>query len=91
MKTIIRVTQECIDQAVIGIDFGQLSARVCPIAQALNNCTNTKWSVGTRDAGCGIIVISLPKNVIQFINDFDSNKATNPFSFEIDLPDEVFL
>ncbi len=88
MIVTIEVTQADID-AGVREDCG-----LCPVARAVSRSTKqdvsvydvclTLWDRGTRSTQIG-----LPADVRQFVKMFDAGESVRPFSFTIDLPEEV--
>ena len=65
---------------------------VCPIALALTSVVTAPVNV-SGNGGCyiGNHVLTLPLEARKFIIGFDDEGYAQPFSFELELPDEVEL
>lgn len=87
----INVTQKHIDQGEM------VSADCCPIALAVKEKVNIQIYdvyVGNhyvRVQGLGFREIAMPEEAKRFVRSFDNNfgVGAKPFSFELDLPQEI--
>ncbi len=89
MKTVVHVTQECIDNGVSYEPCG------CPVALALkphfdkkkvNIFVAVEWfEISSVSSHSIDRRITLPLIARQFIYEFDARKPVEPFSFEVDL------
>lgn len=79
-KTIVRVTQEHIDNG-----FARL-ARECPIALALKDAFQTSdTSMGVHNFYINGKDYKPPQTVLDFVKIFDNKKEVYPFEFEVTL------
>jgi hypothetical protein len=89
MKTEVQVTQECIDKGVAE------DRRQCPIARALMPLVADGIGVQVDkermgfDDGEHVWSVGTPKECDWFIEDFDYGEPVAPFSFTLDVPDDV--
>lgn len=87
MKIKINVTQKDIDE---GVRYNCLK---CPIARAMRRHKQLKDSVVT--GGCYKLIghayefHALPLRVQNFVFLFDAQKPVKPFTFRVEVPDEV--
>lgn len=90
MKYTIHVTEERISKGISG-DCGK-----CPIALAIHD--ETTWKKADVTYGCVFKDstdswndyggVELPELARDFIADFDHGRVRNPFTFELELPEE---
>lgn len=87
MKTVtVEVTRRDI------VNGRRRSCRHCPIALALGRLMATdNVFVGDTRAGVGEtdLLFDLPEEAVRFIRDFDACEPVSPFTFTLDLPDEL--
>ncbi len=85
MKTFIEVLQIDIEDGVRG------DCDACPVARAVNRAIGRDLAtVGTDSIQIGLCIMTTPHRVSRWINRFDGNWVSSPFSFELDIPDECF-
>jgi hypothetical protein len=84
VKTTINVTQEHINKGV------QVKCTKCPVALAIQDVCKPKSEV---HVGVYILIGGLcadtPASAIRFIKEFDVFGTGRPFSFDLDIPDEL--
>jgi hypothetical protein len=88
VKTTINVTQEHIDKGKKG------KCRECPIALAVQEKCISEISVGVISGAIFFDDDSHPASemaveAIRFVWAFDLNGKVEPFSFDLDIPDEL--
>jgi hypothetical protein len=86
VKTTINVTQEHIDKGK------KISCSNCPVALAIGERVTTESVyVHPRFIYLGKLMTErdLPKEAQRFIRRFDGEKEVEPFSFDLDIPDEL--
>ena len=81
------------------IENGQRgSCYECPVALAIFTATGNVCNIGqsygradikTPKAPEGVVSCPLPTSAMEFICDFDNKHPVFPFSFELDLGDEI--
>jgi hypothetical protein len=83
MRITIDVTADDIANGVRG------RCSTCPVALAVRRVPGLeKWEVGGMSAFYGASSFPLPCAASRFIMDFDGGRPVEPFSFEVDVPDE---
>lgn len=68
--------------------------RECPIAYALERAglkTARVYNFRVVPNPTGVVGIPLPFKATAFIADFDRGLPTKPFSFELDVPEEIMM
>jgi hypothetical protein len=86
MNVTINVTQDDIDNGCRG------NAIACPVARAAARVLDAShMSVRTKvlEFVDPLILILLPPAVVEFIRRFDSRVRVQPFSFSLDIPDNL--
>lgn len=85
-KVTIEVTQKHIDE-------GCIDACYCPVALAIRGRVDRKCFVAVDEDSMviGKKTIPSPSDVADFVDSFDSELGVDPFSFEIEWPDDVPL
>jgi hypothetical protein len=83
MKVRIEVGQEDIDQGC------KASASYCPIARAVGRVIRGPVSVGAIWITLEDSTVYLTDEARQWVWDFDNDRDVEPFSFEIDVPEEA--
>jgi hypothetical protein len=82
---IIHVTQEDIDNGV------RQDCRCCPVALALKRVARIQRVFLGGVSLSPTKIIWFPPEVKRFIERFDWRNTVQPFSFELDIPDEYLL
>lgn len=79
----VEVTQEDIDLGV------PMYLSECPVARATQRATGNTYSwAGPANIYTEIgVYVDTPKIVSDWMYDFDTGQAVQPFSFEIEVPD----
>lgn len=89
MKTTINVTREHIKEGERGV------CNHCPVALAIESVCAPRTSVSVSNRAVVLIGAAatirktLPYEVQDFIKDFDTFEKVRPFSFDLDIPDEL--
>lgn len=74
------------------IDRGEPASDRCPIARAIRRHLakgTLVWVTGAPEALIDTRRIHLPYDAMCFVYDFDRNRPVSPFTFTLNIPDEV--